>query len=149
VLSLNNIVSEIKTFAQRHEQINSCVFGVIPEVGETSPVYPELFFDLSDTASEFSEQTDSYYFDFLITDKPNKQNEYASTLESLSDTKLIANDVVSYLKKHDWGQAIKIDLPITMQSMIGTKEDSVCGWMFTLKITLTQGINYCQIPLTP
>ena len=148
MLTLNNIVSEIRTFATNHQQINSFIYGGIPEVGSTDAVYPELYCDLGDTASEFDQQTDSYYFDFLITGKPNHANEYASTLESLSDTKLIANDIIAYFKKHNFGQAVKLDLPVTMQSVVGSNENSVCGWMFTLKVTLGQGVAYCEIPLS-
>lgn len=147
MLTLNNIVSELRTFATSHLQINDFRFGDIPEIGETSPIYPSLFCELNPTSSEFNEQTDSYFVDFLILDKPNFKNEQASTLESLSDTKLIANDIIAYLKKHDFGQAFKIDLPISMESLVLTTEDSACGWHFTVHITLGQGVNACEIPL--
>lgn len=148
MLTLNNIIERISQFVDYHEQLNTFQFGEIEEQGETSTVYPALFIDLSDPSSEFDEQTDSYYFDVMVLDKPNTENEYVSTKECLSDTKLISNDFVAWLKKNEWGQTVRLDLPISMQSLTVGGEDSYAGWTFTFKITLAQGVDFCAVPFT-
>jgi hypothetical protein len=147
VLTLNNIISEINLFASNHKQINSFRFGQIEQVGETSVVYPLLHCELSETSSEFNEQSDSYYFDFAIINKVNDKNQYESNLEVLSDTKLIANDFIAYLTKYDFGEFLNIDLPITLNPLVLIGEDNISGWTFTIKLVLTQGVSNCVIPI--
>lgn len=147
MLTLNNIVNEIRTFATNHEQINSFQWSTVVNVGDEAPVYPLLVSELSETSAEFDENADAYFIDFSILGKPNLVDEYTSTLETLSDTKLIANDLVSYFKRHDFGVKFKIDLPVQMQALERIGTDSISGWTFTLKITLPQGIDNCTIPI--
>lgn len=64
--------------------------------------------------------------------------------EVLSDTKLISNDLVAYLK---YGmEDVSLDVPVTMTPVYDAGEDGSYGWEFTLNLRLNQGLDLCFVP---
>ena len=152
MITLNNIISIFQDFAEnKHKQIKSFRFGSIATENSEEVKYTVLWAKLAEPGAELDFQTDTFLFDILILDKPNIKNEYQSTIEILSDTKLIANDFISYINRVNWvtnySTLMKINLPITMTNYINMNADKAAGWGFQIKLTVPQGTEYCSIPL--
>ena len=152
MITLNNIISIFQDFAEnKHKQIKSFRFGSIATENSEEVKYTVLWAKLAEPGAELDFQTDTFLFDVLILDKPNIKNEYQSTIEILSDTKLIANDFISYINRVNWvtnySTLMKINLPITMTNYINMNADKAAGWGFQIKLTVPQGTEYCSIPL--
>ena len=126
-------------------------FGSIATENSEEVKYTVLWAKLAEPGAELDFQTDTFLFDILILDKPNIKNEYQSTIEILSDTKLIANDFISYINRVNWvtnySTLMKINLPITMTDYVNMNADKAAGWGFQIKLTVPQGTEYCSIPL--
>lgn len=146
MITLNKIVKELESFVSRHRQLNDFRFGDIEKVGEDAINYPCLTVLIND-GNEFNEQSENLNMTFVVENIPNKTNEYRSTLEVLSDCKLIANDVVSFFKKNYFGYYLEVLLPVQMNSFTKAGKDLTSGWSFNLTIKLANGIDACQIPL--
>lgn len=147
MFSLNSIIEQIELFQQNHKQLNSFYFGKIDEVGASNAEnYPMLFCELKSDGSERSEQLNSFYFDFAVLDIPNKDGNNTNVKEILSDTKMIADDLVAYFRFTKFETPLKIQLPITMQSVTEMLDNEVTGWMFTVKMSIAQGLDLCAIP---
>lgn len=152
MITLNNIISIFQDFAEnKHKQIKSFRFGSIATENSEEVKYTVLWAKLAEPGAELDFQTDTFLFDILILDKPNIKNEYQSTIEILSDTKLIANDFISYINRVNWvtnySTLMKINLPITMTDYVNMNADKAAGWGFQIKLTVPQGTEYCSIPL--
>lgn len=147
MFTLNSIIQQIELFQQNHEQLNSFYFGEISDVGASNAEnYPMLRCVLRPEGSERGEALNSFYFDFAVLDIPNKTGNDTNVQECLSDTKLIADDLVAYFRYTKFETPLKIQLPVTMQSGTEMTDDEVTGWMFTIKMSLAQGLDLCAIP---
>jgi len=149
--TLTNILTELKTFATNHKQIKgSFYFGERLNANALKSVkYPFLFCEFNSNASVVGENYDSYNFGFTILDCPNQTIETEfNKIEILSDTKLIANDIVAYFRYTDFNTYLVIDLPVTMSPVENVFDDNNIGWTFKVNLKLNQGLNTCDIPIS-
>lgn len=106
-----------------------------------------MFCEFSEDASNTDEKAETFNLDFYILDQPNsKTGRRTNTQEILSDTKLIANDLIAYLRYTEFDAGLlKIDLPVSMKDRIGVTDDDVTGWSFTLNIKVNNELDLCGV----
>jgi hypothetical protein len=144
VLTLNNIVQRISDFADAHEQINTFFFLTLPDnEKDLEGAYPMLFCE--PVSSEVAKNYDSFTLQFMIVNQPIRDNRN-SIQEVLSDTKLIANDVIAYLA-YQISEMVLTDV-VGMEHIVDAGDDSVTGWRFSVNFKLNQGLDSCNIPAT-
>lgn len=144
MLTLNQIVKIVSDFAGLHTQINSFHFAINPFKEPNSPEYPNLLMEL--TASDIIDNVETYTFDFLLIDIVSDDNREAETIETLSDTKLMANDVIAFLKYKV--SQVNIDLPVNLEPIQFGGSDGFVGWRFSIRFKIPQGLDACVIPMT-
>lgn len=146
MLTLNQIVARIQAFATAHKQLKGSFLFELPNIkgSDEARVYPCLTALLSST--EPTDQQETYSILFTVWDVPSDDNHRTQAQEALSDTKLIANDVVAYFK---YGMDdVSVDVPVTMTPVYDAGEDGSYGWEFTLNLRLNQGLDLCIVPMT-
>jgi len=144
VLTLNQLIARIQTFATAHKQLKGSFLFELPNIKgpDEARVYPCLTALLVST--EPSEQQETFSILFTVWDLPSDDNHRMQAQEVLSDTKLIANDIVAYLK---YGMDdVSLDVPVTMTPVYDAGEDGSYGWEFTLNLRLNQGLDLCVVP---
>jgi hypothetical protein len=145
--TLHNVITILEQFANAHKQINSFLFQVLPDDQPDVAVrYPLLMCEIEN--SEIGEQQDLYRLSFVICDIPNQDDNKRDVRTILSDTKLIANDLVAYLRYTRFGEFMRVDAPATLSPVYDAGEDGFSGWQFALNFRLNQGLNSCNIPMT-
>lgn len=120
---------------------------MLPDTEKDEPlIYPMLFCEVK--GSGVGENYDRYDFDFMVVNQP-KSDDRTSVQEVLSDTKLMANDVIAYLKMRV--SDYFLDPDFVLEPIIDASDDAVTGWKWSLSIRLNQGLDSCIIPsdLTP
>jgi hypothetical protein len=144
VLTLNQLIKRIQTFATAHKQLKGSFLFELPNIKgpDEARTYPCLTALLVST--EPSEQQETFSILFTVWDLPSDDNHRMQAQEVLSDTKLIANDIVAYLK---YGmEDVSLDVPVTMTPVYDAGEDGSYGWEFTLNLRLNQGLDLCFVP---
>lgn len=144
MLTLNQLIARIQTFATAHKQLKGSFLFELPNIKgpDEARVYPCLTSLLVST--EPSEQQETFSILFTVWDLPSDDNHRMQAQEVLSDTKLISNDLVAYLK---YGMDdVSLDVPVTMTPVYDAGEDGSYGWEFTLNLRLNQGLDLCFVP---
>ena len=144
MLTLNQLIARIQTFATAHKQLKGSFLFELPNIKgpDEARVYPCLTSLLVST--EPSEQQETFSILFTVWDLPSDDNHRMQAQEVLSDTKLISNDLVAYLK---YGmEDVSLDVPVTMTPVYDAGEDGSYGWEFTLNLRLNQGLDLCVVP---
>lgn len=96
-------------------------------------------------SSEVAKNYDSFTLQFMIVNQPIRDNRN-SIQEVLSDTKLMANDVIAYLA-YQISEMVLTDV-VGMEHIVDAGDDSVTGWRFSVNFKLNQGLDSCNIPAT-
>lgn len=144
MITLNTIVQRLSDFVDAHYQLESFFFTYIPDrEKDTEGVYPFLFAEL--VSSQVGENFDSYTFDMMCVNQP-KKDDRTSVQEVLSDMKLVANDVIAYLKMQDTDFWMASEF--NLEPLVDVSDDSVTGWRFQVQLRVNQGLDACQIPAT-
>lgn len=139
-MTLNQIITQIKTYGENHPQINTVYFGEISDkLDDNDIVYPAMFFDLGDAS--ISAKQINYNFNIYILDRHLFETD---ALEVLSDTNLIAQDIVAEFRSPST-QWVTGDA-ITLTYVREDTPDYLAGVSINLNITLPSLNNRCQIP---
>jgi hypothetical protein len=146
-LTLNRLNREIATFKTNHAQLNTWLFGDPWEKNAKINIeYPMLFGMVKPSPIQGTSET--FVIEFFVCDKPgvNKRGE----IEALSDTKQIANDLLSYLAGEDFTDDLQIDKDETIQlsPFVESFDNNVCGWSFEVPIKIPFEWDLCSVPYT-
>jgi hypothetical protein len=90
--------------------------------------------------------SETFVIEFFVVDKPgvNKRGE----IEALSDTKQIANDVLSYLNGETFTDDFQIDQDetINMVPFVESFDNNCCGWSFEVPLKQPFEWDLCSVP---
>jgi len=139
-MTLNNIIKEIKNYGETHPQIKTVYFGEFSDkLDDNDVVYPAMFFDMGDAS--ISQKQINYTFNIYILDRHLVETD---ALEVLSDTNLIAQDIVAEFRNPttEWVTGDTITLTYFRED----SPDYLAGVSINLNITLPSLNNRCQIP---
>jgi hypothetical protein len=145
VLTLNQIVKKLETFANDHKQLSgNFLFGQFYDyVANKSEQYPAMIVYLQ--PNQLSENTDTYTFQVTICDRLKKDD--TNEIEVLSDTNLIAKDLITYFKNSPTERDVIINTSVTLNDFSDREDSETAGYFFDITFRQNFDYNYCDIPL--
>lgn len=145
MLTLNQIVKKLETFANAHKQLSgNFLFGQFYDyVANKSEQYPAMIVYLQ--PNQLSENTDTYTFQITICDRLKKDD--TNEIEVLSDTNLIAKDLITYFKNSPTERDVIINTSVTLNDFSDREDSETAGYFFDLTFRQNFDYNYCAIPL--
>jgi hypothetical protein len=145
VLTLNQIVKKLETFANDHKQLSgNFLFGQFYDyVANKSEQYPAMIVYLQ--PNQLSENTDTYTFQITICDRLKKDD--TNEIEVLSDTNLIAKDLITYFKNSPTERDVIINTSVTLNDFSDREDSETAGYFFDITFRQNFDYNYCDIPL--
>jgi len=139
----NQVLDQIKTIAENHEQINFYGEGDLWEIATSGTINYPVFWAQTIT-SELENGQIGYGFTFLCMDIV--QTGEGNESDVLSDTLQVLTDVISNLK---WGNIDEIDIDDVVFSPTPFTDrftDQVSGWSIDVMIRTPFKWNKCEIP---
>ena len=145
MLTLNQIVKKLETFANDHKQLSgNFLFGQFYDyVANKSEQYPAMIIYLQ--PNQLSENTDTYTFQITICDRLKKDD--TNEIEVLSDTNLIAKDLITYFKNSPTERDVIINTSVTLNDFSDGEDSETAGYFFDITFRQNFDYNYCDIPL--
>lgn len=145
MLTLNQIVKKLETFANDHKQLSgNFLFGQFYDyVADKSEQYPAMIVYLQ--PNQLSENTDTYTFQVTICDRLKKDD--TNEIEVLSDTNLIAKDLITYFKNSPTERDVIINTSVTLNDFSDREDSETAGYFFDITFRQNFDYNYCDIPL--
>lgn len=145
MLTLNQIVKKLETFANDHKQLSgNFLFGQFYDyVANKSEQYPAMIVYLQ--PNQLSENTDTYTFQITICDRLKKDD--TNEIEVLSDTNLIAKDLITYFKNSPTERDVIINTSVTLNDFSDREDSETAGYFFDITFRQNFDYNYCDIPL--
>ena len=144
-MTLNQIVKELTTIGNAHEQINFVYFGDVWErLSNGEVTYPAMFFTLTGAnvaAKEISYSFSLYFMDRMLMEETNET-------EVLSDMTQVAADIVAQLRyPTDYGKvtwAVNQNLPLAFYTE--SDPDYLAGVKLDVTLTVPFINNRCEVP---
>ena len=145
MLTLNQIVKKLETFANDHKQLSgNFLFGQFYDyVANKSEQYPAMIIYLQ--PNQLSENTDTYTFQITICNRLKKDD--TNEIEVLSDTNLIAKDLITYFKNSPTERDVIINTSVTLNDFSDREDSETAGYFFDITFRQNFDYNYCDIPL--
>lgn len=144
-MTLNQIVKELTTIGNDHEQINFVYFGDVWErLSNGEVTYPAMFFTLTGAnvaAKEIGYSFSLYFMDRMLSEETNET-------EVLSDMTQVAGDIVAQLRyptdyaKVTW--TLNQNLPLTFYTE--SDPDYLAGVKLDINLTVPFINNRCEVP---
>ena len=144
-MTLNQIVKELTTIGNAHEQINFVYFGDVWErLSNGEVTYPAMFFTLTGAnvlSKEIGYSFSLYFMDRMLSEETNET-------EVLSDMTQVAGDIVAQLRyPTDYGKvtwAVNQNLPLTFYTE--SDPDYLAGVKLDVTLTVPFINNRCEVP---
>jgi hypothetical protein len=144
-MTLNQIVKELTTIGNAHEQINFVYFGDVWErLSNGEVTYPAMFFTLNNAnvaAKEIGYSFSLYFMDRMLMEETNET-------EVLSDMTQVAGDIVAQLRfPTDYQNVtwtLNQNLPITFYTE--SDPDLLAGVKLDINLTVPFINNRCEVP---
>jgi hypothetical protein len=144
-MTLNQIVKELTTIGNDHEQINFVYFGDVWErLSNGEVTYPAMFMTL--TGANFGAKEIAYSFSLYFMDR--MLMEETNETEVLSDMTQVAGDIVAQLRYPEdysivtW--TLNQNLPVTFYTE--SDPDLLAGVKLDISLSLPFINNRCQVP---
>jgi hypothetical protein len=140
-MTLNQIVKQIISIGNNHEQIKFVYFGDVWErLSNGEVTYPAMFFSLTDAqilAKQIQYNFSIYVMDRMLMEETNET-------EVLSDMTLIGQDIVAKLRDpyYNWIASDNMTLSFYTES----DPDYLAGVKIDFTLTLSSLNDTCQIP---
>lgn len=143
MLTLNQIISQLRTIRENHAQLNSFYFGDPFEMGASeSEVYPIMGAAL--LPGTLAKRQKSTKLLLYVADLVNKDESNEN--EVLSDTELIILDVYAQLWEYLEENAIELSPDATFSSFTEEWDDEVSGWQIEINLNQFYSRDTCQVP---
>lgn len=140
-MTLNQIVKQITTFGNNHEQIKFVYFGDVWErLSNGEVTYPAMFFSLIDAqilAKQIQYNFSIYVMDRMLMEETNET-------EVLSDMTLIGQDIVAKLRSPEYNWTTNDNMSLSFYTE--SDPDYLAGVKIDFSLTLSSLNDTCQIP---
>jgi len=140
-MTLNQIVKQITSIGNNHEQIKFVYFGDVWErLSNGEVTYPAMFFSLTDAqilAKQIQYNFSIYVMDRMLMEETNET-------EVLSDMTLIGQDIVAKLREHTYNWIASDNM--TLSFYTESDPDYLAGVKIDFTLTLSSLNDTCQIP---
>lgn len=140
-MTLNQIVKQITSIGDNHEQIKFVYFGDVWErLSNGEVTYPAMFFTLIDAqilAKQIQYNFSIYVMDRMLMEETNET-------EVLSDMTLIGQDIVAKLRSPEYNWIANDNM--TLSFYTESDPDYLAGVKIDFSLTLSSLNDTCQIP---
>jgi hypothetical protein len=140
-MTLNQIVKQITSIGDNHEQIKFVYFGDVWErLSNGEVTYPAMFFTLVDAqilAKQIQYNFSIYVMDRMLMEETNET-------EVLSDMTLIGQDIVAKLRDPYYNWIANDNMSISFYTE--SDPDYLAGVKIDFSLTLSSLNDTCQIP---
>ena len=140
------IIQDLKSLSQAHEQINSFGFGDLNQLTmdvetKQSPLYTKLYVIPNDVVLAQNQLT--YNFQIIVADR--LKDDYSNQRDVMNDTLEVMKDVFTFLYLSEY----ESEWDAQVEPFLERFEDVLAGW--TMSLTLTQPFDYnrCVLPERP
>ena len=147
-LTLNQIVSRLKSLAESHKQINSFYFGAEPEWTANGEItYPACFIEQLQGAIDRAKHEQQFRFRAVFVDLvPEVTNSEGNETEALSDMHSVAADYVAMLGYYGYQDDWWINDISQVTPIEEGLEDLVAGAELTFQVNTEFIADRCQVP---
>ena len=147
-MTLNEVISQLRTLALSHKQINSFYFGTVPEFDANGEIdYAACFLEIQPGIINRAERTQRFNFRVYFVDLvPEATDTEENETEVLSDMHSVAADFMAMLNAFDYQDDWWIDdsSPVTpVEESLG---DLVAGCYLDIGVNTEYDANRCQVP---
>lgn len=144
MVTLNQVIREIKRFGASHGQLNTVLFCSPDEwLDNTDNVYPGLFFDYSRARKE----RNTLLLDFSLWVADRITQEEHNEAEVWSDSLLIATDLLSYLSRNEAPYTLREGASFT--PFTEATGDYLAGHKLEFTLLIPFPYDRCIIPIKP
>ena len=148
VLTLNQIVSRIRTLALSHKQINSFYFGALPEFDANGEIqYPACFLEMQPGSISKTERLQFFNFRLYLLDLvPESTNSEQNETDVLSDMASVLADMMAMLNYSDYQDDWIISPTANVVPVEEFLNDSDAGCYSDIQIGVDFLADRCQVP---
>lgn len=140
-MTLNQIVKQITTFGNNHEQIKFVYFGDVWErLSNGEVTYPAMFFSLID--AQILPKQIQYNFSIYVMDR--MLMEETNETDVLSDMTLVGQDMVAKLRSPEYNWIASDNMTVSFYTE--SDPDYLAGVKIDFTLTLSSLNDTCQIP---
>ena len=143
-MTYNQIVSEIQTILENHNQINQVKLASPTEWlnWDSVPIYPVALYTINDGSYNIGREI-VYKINFWFLDKSGVEGEYET--EVTSDMLSIATDIINILRFQ--GNKYGITDNISWTAISEKFEDYISGVNFSLDLSIVNSFSSCDAPM--
>lgn len=150
-LTLNQILSRIRTLALSHDQINDFYFGDPHEFdikgGEGDVNYAACFLSQQPGTIDRTEHLQKFVFDFFLLDRVGVSNDTeGNETEVLSDMSRVAADILAMLNFFEYQNDWIIEEVSTVTPVTEELGDMVAGVILRVSIGVDFLSDRCEVP---
>lgn len=144
-MTLNQIIKEVQTAAESHQQVNKFVCGENAMAQENVEYYPLIW--LVPNGFNFDNQNKNVSYQFLLMILDRHFESQSNLIEVLSDTALILQDILTILNRNAYEENVQFIVNGKAEPFIDGKTDVVAGYGIDLSVVIPYLDSYCDIPL--
>ena len=145
-MTLNQIIAKFQTAAESHKQVNKFVCGASFDFAvEEVKYYPLVW--LVPNGFIFDSENKSVNYKFLLMVMDRHFESMSNTLEVLSDTALIIQDLLTLVKRNSYGEEINFVINAQAEPFMDSKTDILAGYGIEIEVNTTYLDSYCDIPM--
>lgn len=148
-LTLNQVISRIRTLALSHSQINSFYFGEVPEFNTGNLDYPACFLEQQPGSISRTERQQRFNFRVYLVDlvKVSDDTEGNET-EVLSDMSGVAADLMAMMFSFEYAADWMIVEVAPVVPVTESLEDMVAGVVMEVGVLVDFLADRCKVPST-
>lgn len=149
-MTLNQIISRLRTLALSHHQINSFYFGDAHEFLENGEiVYPACFVEQQPGSISRIEKLQTFNFRVFLLDRVGVSAETeVNETDVLSDMSSVAADLLAMLMFHEYEEDMMVVETAPVTSVTESLSDLVAGVYMDIGIEVDFLADRCQVPAT-
>lgn len=139
--TLNQILATFQALGSAHKQVREFGYGEVEDI-PNEPEYPLMYVTLLD--SSVNDNMANHQFSVLILDMVDEDE--GNKLEVLSDTKLMAFDLVAQLRNPTFDDDFNLLPNVTFTEIRDRTPDHVAGWQVSLTIEQFYPADRAAVP---
>lgn len=140
--SQNRLILSLKTAGNNHKMVKSVMVGVDPDIGASPAEYPLM--RVFPNGFRMSGKEIVYQFALAVMDR--HKEDFSDTVEVLSDTGAILEDIISTLHYVYRSESVKWEVNGNAEPFYDDKTDIVAGHIVSIDAKMAFTRDFCAVP---
>jgi len=142
-IHFKEIITDLSGFCYDHYQIKDFGWGELSQLNPEDYAFPMVW--LNPAPSNIAGNMLELNFEMIVLDLLDQA--YANKLDSMNDTLLIGNDIVSQFWDDESTYGFTLNEEgVTASPFIGDWDAFTIGWVFDISLEIPNNLNSCAIP---